>query len=1353
MKTRKTRRWLQLTMLAGLVLAVIGQWKAGQAPVGAVVAEPAGFLTRLELSESVPRTHRLSALNETKLHSLLVSLPAPAALADDATLTVTLVDGPAGERRIVKKALHQGDPDLYTLFRASAQAQLQITTSQNLPIPHTITVLEWPASTAAQTAFEAEPNDDWQDANAFNLGQTVWAGADDKPYLVPLAYSESGTLTGRTPYSLPPDATPDRLPDGGVDWFKFSFDHAEPRLVHFELDLLERDNLPVDVAVFTVENNQVKPYERGLDPVSPPHEVQVVPGNKFTTRVLTKGTYYLRVDANHAFYQLRTSTYDLPPYSDQADAPRKAIRAGMDYLISAGDSWHANTPRHGGLVNRVASNHHETQLCISCHATHFTTRGTLTAAENGYAVNKRWALQFLTERLANNPRPFYGFPAASWTNVISASANVMSRLAILVDTYDGQFAGAKRLPLLQGVAGYLKLYYKGRTVLPNDESNGNTPLVSTYEVTWYSWRVFDELAKATHDPAALEYRTLLRSLLEQDKLKNNVDLAYQTIALASIDKTAYAARLRQNAERILSLQRPDGQWSMLFEPGSPAVEFQTYHSLYALALAGYSPTQPQIAKALQFLLARQQNYGGWYDAKQSYENFGTPFRETQFAVMALSAFYPGPGQKGWPAPPAALTGAVVERLQRYDETWPTAAPPATAELLAGLRSREPLERTAAAAALGRLAVPAAVAPLRALLGDPSKLVQRAAAQALRRLAERHPAAMRQIQAALSQRNERARWAATQIFAQHFAALAASTTGADQFIALLNDPAVPVRMQAAKTLVRWFYYARDEAQKDRIADAFIARLATPEHPWVRRNLLEGLYNLADDNVRYLYNNWIGYLPQPADREQVIRGHHETSRRMAERLARALTNGNELQRNGLLSGLTEFHLRHGGYSNAGRYTRIGNDVEQIVFYAEGAPALERALKPLLASADAQRRQQAVLAAYTLRDNELTELPLLVLQRLNDPDAKVRAVTAEFYKALPLKVVASNRRAVADLLRELLNSPHDEARIAALDRIKTLGREFAQAEQFDDEIRRFIARSASLDQRTAAAALRALSDFPELAAHADVQARLAAALQATDNDRLRAAVQVCLLTPQVRVYPGIAAALEDLFRSATPLQRKLILDLVTPAVPVENDLRVTGLIADALEAPDENVRSAALNAVRRCKTIQGNAAIRAGLAKLTKDPNQRLQGLAVAIYQGQDGNVALDLRAEEMLDYNYFVARVMPLLTLPGADGNACIQCHSNHAIFRLAGQGSGAPLSEGALRENYRSALKVVDLATPENSLLLRKPLGDASQEGVVGSSKTPHGGGPRWAGATSVEYQTVLEWINGAKLAAGKGAVR
>ncbi|HWQ32167.1 MAG TPA: HEAT repeat domain-containing protein [Blastocatellia bacterium] len=1319
-----TRRiqFLALVVLLLLLFAALPPQPASVAGNGDGLRKLADL--REQVAPQQTKTHRLKA-EPGRLHSLTVSLPAPAAPGERDTVSVTLRDGP---RIIARKPLHQGDADLYLLFRShSGAAEIEIASTAARPVEYTVTAVEWPAGRNSQVTTEAEPNDSWREASDFTLGQTVFASADDKPYIVPL--SETKPERGAVPYAQQPELTADRLPAGGIDWFRFTYEGDAPKLVHFEIDLPERDNIPVDVAVFTVESNEAKPYERGADPVTPPHEVQALPGNKFTTRLITKGTYYVRVDANHPFYQLRTSVYDVPPYKD----PRQAVRAGMDYLVSAGDSWHANTPRHGGIVSRVSSTHHETQLCVACHATHFTTRGELTAARNGYPVLKRSSLQFLVERLANNPRPFYGHPEASWTNVISASANVMSRLAALVNDYDQQFTGERRLSLLKGVAGYLKIYYRGRTELPPDESNGNTPLVSTYEVAWYSWKVFNELAERTNDAEASQYRALIRSLIEQDKIKNNTDLCYQTIAFADIDRAAYAERIRRNAERILSLQRADGQWSMLFESSSPSVEFQTYHCLYALARAGYKPDHPQIAKSLKFCLDHQQEWGGWFDPKQSYENFRTPFRETQFAVMALSEFYRA-------VPEARQTGSGTseqpELLTRLANINQTAAAQADAQrtLMAALQSDEPLIRMTAADALGSIHAKAAVIPLTRLLADRSKLVQLAAAQALRRIA---PDA--EITAALNSPDERTRWGATRIFAQHFKYLTDNTALADKLIAQLSDPYILVRTQAAKSLVQWFYWTKDEALKDRITDAFIARMAVNEHPWMRRNLLEGFYSLADENVRYLYNNWIGHLAQKEDQQRAMAAHHEASRRMAERIARALETGNELQREGLLRGLTEFHLRSGGYANAGRYTRIGNDIETVIFYAEGAPALERALLPFISSPDPARRQQAVLAAYTLRDNALENLPLAVMQRLTDADAGVRGVSEEFYKSLPLRVVEANRREAVRVLKELLESRYAEAQIAALDRIKTLGADFARREKFDEAVKSFVLRA---DGRVAPAALRSLADFPDLARAPELQQRLASALRSTDENLLRAGLQLVWRTPEIRELRAVAAALDELF--SAPVKRKLILDLITAETAADTDLRLVSLIVEALNDSDENIRSAALGAVRRAKALQSNAAIRAGLAKLAQDPNQRLQGLAMAIYQGGSSGAELSSQADRLLDYGFFVERVMPLLARKGADGNACVNCHATHTIFRLTPPDGSGRFTEQQLRESFQSALKVVDLASPENSLLVRKPTGDASQEGLIGAKKTPHGGGQRWNGMTDPAVLTVLEWINGAK---------
>src|SRR5262249_40224073 len=204
------------------------------------------------------------------------------------------------------------------------------------------------------------------------------------------------------------------------------------------------------------------------------------------------------------------------------------------------------------------------------------------------------------------------------------------------------------------------------------------------------------------------------------------------------------------------------------------------------------------------------------------------------------------------------------------------------------------------------------------------------------------------------------------------------------------------------------------------------------------------------------------------------------------------------------------------------------------------------------------------------------------LDDPDATVTAASSEFYRSLPLKVVEQNRREAVKVLRELLSSKYAEAQIAALDRVKTLGPEFARSEKFDEEVKSFVLRTGA-DNKTAAAALRALADFPRLADDAQIQQRIASALQSSDAELSRAAAQLALLSPPLRDLPAIAAALDALLKTPSAAKRRMILDLINTDTPINDDLRITGLLADSLEDPDENVRSAALNAVRRVKTLQ--------------------------------------------------------------------------------------------------------------------------------------------------------------------------
>ena len=836
------------TLLTCLVMAASTWPEIG---TGASLQEIAKRSDRVRTEEI-----RLNHLDVQHQYSLLYSISALESLGPDARVTVEIVQG---EAVLGAKTLHAGDADFYTQFRTpkNGDAAVRVRTSGAQGV-YRLQVNQWPLTRQVKSG----PNHDWQHAISIPLGKTVYASGDDAEYI---------PLPGTARRLVAEDRN-------GEDWYKFAFREKTPKLIFFQIELMDRDQLPVNVSVYRVAGGKLTEYFEGEDPVTLPHEVQALPGNKFTPRILSEsGTYYIAVRARHPEYKLRTRIYDPPPYSD----PKDAVRTALDYILGAGDSWHANTPRRGGILDRVASVHQETSLCVACHTTHFPLRAQLYAARNGYPVVQRQQLQFLCERFYNNPRPFYGFEqeGAVWARVISAPANVLGRMSHLLDIFEQQITGERRDTFHRGVAAYLSLYYAGRDKLPPDETNGNSPLVSAHEVAWYAWSV-------TKDPH-------LPKLIAEGEIKNVTDLCYQTLALADIDARQYSAQIRTNAERILALQRPDGQWSMRFEASQPEVEFQTGHALWALHAAGVPVSNPQVAKGIQYLLARQQAFGGWMDPLQSFENFRTPFRETQMAVLALSSYFPQMGRaRGWNSPRIeSISSDPVTALEQLDEVWDAPSPTVRKQILTAARSNDALLRQAAIEALGRIGE----CPDTAFLGDASKMVQRTTAWAMRQAHSRHTdLPIDDVRLALASPDDRTRWGATRIFASHFSALAGRPELAADLERLTEDRVPAVRMAAVKGLWQFWFWSPEAAVKEGIENALLSALGKPQHPWVRQNLHHAIYNLADENIRYLYNNWVPLLADQADRERAIRGRLKVESELANRFSEFLDRGSTSSR---------------------------------------------------------------------------------------------------------------------------------------------------------------------------------------------------------------------------------------------------------------------------------------------------------------------------------------------------------------------------------------------------------------------------------------------------------------------------
>ena len=885
---------------------------------------------------------RLSGLNAQHQYSLLYSISTLDGLGPDTRVTVEIAQR---EAILGAKTLHAGDADFYTQFRVPQNGDAAVRVrAVEAHGRYRLQVNEWPLTQQVKSG----PNHDWRHAMSIPLGKTVFASGDDAEY-IPLP-GTSRRLIAEDP--------------NGEDWYRFEFQEKTPKLIFFQIELMDRDQLPVNVSVYRLAGGKLTEYFEGEDPVTLPHEVQALPGNKFTPRILREsGTYYIAVRARHPEYKLRTRVYDPPPYSD----PQVAVRTALDYILGAGDSWHANTPRRGGILDRVASVHQETSLCVACHTTHFPLRAQLYATNNGYAVSQRQQLQFLCERFYNNPRPFYGFEeeGAVWARVISAPANVLGRMSHLLDIFEQQISGERRETFHRGVTAYLNLYYAGRDKLPADETNGNSPLVSAHEVAWYAWST----SKDPHLP----------KLIAEGEIKNVADLCYQTLALADIDAKQYGKQIHKNAERILALQRPDGQWSMRFEASQPEVEFQTGHALWALHAAGVPVSNPQVMKAIEYLLRRQQTFGGWMDPLQSFENFRTPFRETQMAILALSSYFPKTGRtRGWNSPRIErLSDDPVRELEQLDDVWDPPSPAVREQILEAAHSNDALLRQAAIEALGRIGQ----CPATAFLGDASKMVQRTTAWASRQAHSRHPdLPVDDVRLGLASPDDRTRWGATRIFAAHFSALAGWPELAADLERLTEDRVPTVRMGAVKGLWQFWFWNPQASVKQGIEDALLAALGKPQHPWVHQNLHHAIYNLADENVRYLYNNWIPLLANQADRGRAIRGRLKVESELANRFSNVLDRGPVEQKRELLRSLTELPLRRADIYDLDAnlekllppvYNRIGNDTEQIVFFGESAERFAESLDPLLGSDDADLRTLAERAVLLVRETRFGEV----------------------------------------------------------------------------------------------------------------------------------------------------------------------------------------------------------------------------------------------------------------------------------------------------------------------------------------------------------------------------------------------
>jgi hypothetical protein len=204
--------------------------------------------------------------------------------------------------------------------------------------------------------------------------------------------------------------------------------------------------------------------------------------------------------------------------------------------------------------------------------------------------------------------------------------------------------------------------------------------------------------------------------------------------------------------------------------------------------------------------------------------------------------------------------------------------------------------------------------------------------------------------------------------------------AEALAGLVSDSSLSVRMQALKGLWQFWFWSADARAKGMIEDTLLTAMSRAQPDWIESNLHDAIYNLADENIRYLYNNWVPLMARQEDRERAIRGRLAVESRLAGKFAAVLETGPDTQKKELLRALNEFPLRRGDIydleADLGKiappvYNRIGNDIEQVVFFGESAGKMAHAILPLLDSKDAEMRRLAAESAMLLRDTKFADV----------------------------------------------------------------------------------------------------------------------------------------------------------------------------------------------------------------------------------------------------------------------------------------------------------------------------------------------------------------------------------------------
>jgi hypothetical protein len=1060
-------------------------------------------------------------------------------------------------------------------------------------------------------------------------------------------------------------------PEEGIHWYRVRNDKASAVVAYLSVGVTDRE-LPSDIETFARGGDgKWSPYREGGFAYLP-EATQTMPGlASFRVRRLEPGgEYLLRVAGNHPSYQLRLRRYRV-----ERDAA-EAVRMGMDFLVSLGAGWHANVPRRGAVATRETLPHGEIQGCVACHPTVFTLRAYDAARARGWAGVNADARRVLEEQLKNHPRPLPGHEGVNWTRTIFSARAISARSA----TWTREL-----LP-------YLKLTGTEHWA---EEADGAAPNVSPFEIAYARYSALKEPAVAAR--------------ILSEPAQNVIDLNWKIVAMAEMGRDVDTL-----VDQLFAVQRADGLFPYHFDVKEEGAEFITWHALYALSRAGLTTSDPRVKRLYELCLSRQKASGEW-QGESRHKAFDTPFRDTQFAVMALSAL-----------------------------VKPVAAP----EPVVAMREFEPgkvgaIERAAllrrAMDAPRVLALLGSAAPMKRLEGLRVFATQfrdwtsrREVLDLVLRLLEDEQPLLR-FQAV----NAVARWYGWQAdYAEMASAILRAVSGR---IGVETNPTVQGALkQALYTMIdenegylaTWNAAIADEALRAKT----VAGLEARRHR-VQLAFAHALHSATPAGKVHLLESLWDHPQRHAGLPADIEGRSEV-------VLPAYFSDYSRGVDGLHQGGYEPHAQSAGfrYGAANRFykTRVGNDSE-LPDLGVVLPALEREWVACLESGDPDLTRSAIRALSVFPAGLSGRLAVAVVKLAAGPFARdVRFVFAgEARGKLTLEQPNEFQFAIVDGLLGALKPGAEDALATLLPALAavTPGEGPTRDPRLQGRIERLLLQPAGVPVDLA---LAAAGVFPHIADGPLMRATMLEAFSSGDRLMETAAVEIF-----VRSYiaePTNPVLGKQFAEKAGSAMRRRMLDALDPS---RFALRLSALNRynpgrDVVLPEDANLFSSDV--------------ARHLLGLGVRDADAQVRRAASELIWSYEELAAFRSEAPKPIavepDYEFFKQRVQPVLAKVGSDGRACVVCHATQGQFALRMPGKTG-FSETQSRFNYEAVLAKLNRQDPKQSLLLMKPTRPNDNAGDPSLHTSTHGGGTRWGRDTreataSEEYETILSWIRGAK---------